>query len=206
MKRDFFIIRHGETDKNVQGVWQGSGTEALLNNNGKKQASELAEKVKELDLSCIYCSPLLRAVQTANIIVQNRSSVLPVIILQDLRECHFGKSEGLTFDATKKEYGEDFIQKILFPNRKTWYLRFPEGECKCDVFERVFNALNKIAQNSNTKKDTSVGIICHAGVLNALQCGFGLRDVCYDNCSILHLCYDTATDSWSQVFDLNKTS
>ena len=46
MKIDFFICRHGETDKNVAGVWQGSGTDAVLNDVGHKQAEELAQKLR----------------------------------------------------------------------------------------------------------------------------------------------------------------
>lgn len=66
MKKDLYIFRHGETDYNLEHRWQGCGLDAVLNENGEEQARKLAEKVLSLGMTVLYCSPLVRAVQTAN--------------------------------------------------------------------------------------------------------------------------------------------
>ena len=70
-KVDFYVFRHGQTDMNVAQLWQGSQSDCLLNEVGKKQAEELGKKVKHKLITKLYCSPLLRAVQTANIVAKN---------------------------------------------------------------------------------------------------------------------------------------
>ena len=45
MRKDFYIFRHGETDYNKEKRWQGSGIDAELNENGKKQAEKLIESL-----------------------------------------------------------------------------------------------------------------------------------------------------------------
>ena len=65
-----------------------------MNENGEEQARKLAEKVLSLGMTVLYCSPLVRAVQTANKIACRSATELPIIILQDLREGDFGEVEG----------------------------------------------------------------------------------------------------------------
>lgn len=202
-KKDFYIFRHGQTDLNVQGVWQGAKTDALLNEKGKEQALALAKKIGSLQLTHIYSSPLLRAVQTANILATASCSwkVYPVTIYQDLRECDFGICEGWTMEESKERYGADFVYDILYPTKETWEYRFWHGESKEEVFKRVNAALMQIFCTLTWESDDRIGVVCHAGVINALQCGLELKDVCYDNCSILHLSYEAESQKWCQIFD-----
>ena len=50
MQKVFYVFRHGETDANLAGVWQGQGVNKPLNNTGIKQAESLAEKVSGLGM------------------------------------------------------------------------------------------------------------------------------------------------------------
>ena len=201
MKIDFFICRHGETDKNVAGVWQGSGTDAVLNDVGHKQAEELAQKLRS-KLMIVYSSPLVRAVQTANIIVRNAETLPLFMIMQDLRECNFGDAEGISFEETKRRYGEEFINKLLWPTEETADMHIPNGESKREVFERVYACFKWIiCCHSFNKAQYSVCVVCHAGVLSALQFGLGLKDVSFKNCAILHLQYDTYTRKFIECRD-----
>ena len=201
-KKDFYIFRHGQTDLNVKGVWQGAKIDALLNEEGKKQALHLAQKIQPLQLTNLYSSPLLRAVQTANILAthSDKGCEASITILQDLRECNFGQCEGWSMKSAQECYGYDYVQDILFPTKKTWNYRFRGGESKEEVFERVKRTLLNIFYASS-EYDNRIGVVCHAGVINALQCGLGLKNVDYDNCSILHLSYDAESQEWSQIFD-----
>ncbi len=198
MKRNVYIFRHGETNYNLENRWQGCGIDSVLNNNGFEQARALGDKIADLNLTILYCSPLVRAVQTANIIVQRIGSDVPVVILQDLREGNFGVAEGLTFDEVNEQYGADFANAVCWPTVQNWDIAFPEGETKHNIFNRVLGCLNCIIYGS---EDVNVGVVCHAGVLSALKCGLGLEATPNPNCSILHLQYDTEMRTFVQVND-----
>lgn len=198
---DFYICRHGQTDKNVAGVWQGCATDVVLNATGYKQAKELAEKFR-LNVIGLYCSPLVRAVQTANVIARNGVSLRDVVIMQDLRECNFGDAEGVSFEEIKRQYGEDFVNKILWPTAGTADLHFSNGESKKQVFERVYNCLKRIVcRHTFSYAPQTICVVCHAGVISALQFGLGLKDVSYEHCMPLHLQYDLVKHKFIQCFD-----
>lgn len=197
MKIDFYVCRHGQTNQNVEGVWSGSGMDVTLNETGKEQAAELAEKLRR-KLFDVYSSPLVRAVQTANAIARGRD----VTIMQNLREGNFGDAEGVSFAKTEEKYGKEFIKNILFPTDETADLRFPNGESKREIFERVYNCLIQIVcQQTCPGAKLSACVVCHAGVINALCFGFKLKNVSNDNCSVLHLQYDTELRQFIQIFD-----
>lgn len=201
MKIDFFICRHGQTDKNVEGVWQGCGTDAVLNENGYKQAAELAQKLR-LKMMDVYSSPLVRAVQTANVIARTGVTRRDVVVMQDLRECSFGDIEGVSFEESKRRYGEEFINKLLWPTEETADLCVPNGESKREVFERVYSCLERIVgRHTFGYAYHTVCVVCHAGVLSALQFGLGLKDVSFGNCALLHLQYDTGMRKFIQCRD-----
>lgn len=86
------LIRHGETDWNREGRWQGR-EDIPLNAEGKRQAEILAYSLKDLDLTAIYTSPLMRARETAETVVSFHSC--PVIPMEGLIERDFGKLSGL---------------------------------------------------------------------------------------------------------------
>ena len=200
MRRDVYIFRHGQTEKNVQGVWQGSGIDAILNAKGEKQVLELARKSLTFGLTKIYCSPLLRAVQTANAIARFNSN-MPIVVLQDLRECYFGECEGMTFEESRAKFGDEFVDSLFAPTWDNWDTRFPKAESKHEVFLRVERCLRNILLSLPKDENHCVGIVCHAGVMSALECGLALKSVSYDNCSVLHLSYDMDTQKWVQIFD-----
>lgn len=197
MKKDVYVFRHGQTDMNLFGIWQGSGSDAELNDNGKKQVEMLADKVRWLGLEKLYCSPLLRAVQTANRISQKSLNGLDIVIMHDLREINFGDCEGQKDEVVRTRYGGVFIQNFLWPTKETWHRAFANGENKHSVFIRVLDCLKRAVE----EKEKTIGVVCHAGVISSLSCGLGLKNVCYDNCSVLHLVYDTETGYFSQETD-----
>lgn len=198
MKRNVYIFRHGETDYNLEYRWQGCGLDPVLNGNGLDQAKKLAEKVASLRLTILYSSPLVRAVQTANILAQRVGIDIPIIILQDLREGHFGDAEGLTFAEVRGQFGEDFVSSVCWPTVETWDRSFPHGESKHDMFNRALGCLNYILRCTN---EVNIGIVCHAGIMSALKCGLNLEQTPNPNCSVLHLQYDPETHLFEQIHD-----
>lgn len=92
---EFFFIRHGETDWNVEGRMQGT-TNIALNDTGRAQAKAAQIFIIQAGITRIISSPLLRAFETAQII--NESVNLPLIKDDGLVERSFGIYEGRNRD------------------------------------------------------------------------------------------------------------
>lgn len=93
-RRLFLLTRHGETDWNVEGRWQGH-TDVPLNENGRAQARSIAEVLRAEGLSGLVSSNLSRARETADI-VGAALGLAVAYVDPDLRERTFGVFEGLT--------------------------------------------------------------------------------------------------------------
>lgn len=86
-----YIVRHGQTEWNVLKKMQGSA-DIELNEKGLTQANTTADMLKSLTFDIIFCSPLKRAKQTAEIINSKRGHN---IVLDDrLKERNYGEFEG----------------------------------------------------------------------------------------------------------------
>ncbi|WP_373898967.1 histidine phosphatase family protein [Haloimpatiens sp. FM7315] len=104
MHTTLLLIRHGETEWNTLGKFQGC-KDINLTEEGIFQATLLNKKIQN-SFDYIYTSPLKRAIDTSNIICAN-SSLKPEIYT-NLREINFGKWEGLTLNEMKKLYPKEF--------------------------------------------------------------------------------------------------
>ena len=89
--RSFHCLRHGVTDWNRQGRFQGR-TDIPLNDEGIAQAHAAARRLRNLRLDQVVASPLVRAAATAKIVAA--SSATPLAIDDGLIECDFGSLEG----------------------------------------------------------------------------------------------------------------
>ena len=87
-----YIIRHGQTDWNVQGRIQGR-QDIPLNAAGRSQAQMLAKGMEKRPVTAIYSSPQLRAMETAKALAGNQG--VEVIPLPELVEIGYGDWEGL---------------------------------------------------------------------------------------------------------------
>ena len=86
-----YLVRHGETDWNQAGLLQGQ-TDIALNAQGLEQAHDAAERLKKVPFEIAFCSPLIRAKRTAEIIIGDRKITLTTD--ERLRELNFGPWEG----------------------------------------------------------------------------------------------------------------
>lgn len=108
-----YIIRHGKTDQNQANVLQGRSNYPL-NKVGKKEAEIAAEKLKKVKFSYVFSSPLIRAIQTAEIVAGN---VNPIID-DRLIEMDYGPYEGADLSNPSKElkhFFSDFVHNPV-PN------------------------------------------------------------------------------------------
>jgi broad specificity phosphatase PhoE len=96
---DLLLVRHGETDWNRDGRWQGH-SDTHLNEVGREQAARVAGELDGVDV--VYSSDLARARETAEIVAQRLG--LPVRLDERLRERSFGAWEGKTAPEIEAEF------------------------------------------------------------------------------------------------------
>jgi broad specificity phosphatase PhoE len=152
------LVRHGETDWNRDGRWQGHADEPL-NDRGREQARALADELGGEDVAAVYSSDLSRARETAEIIAARLAR--PVDVDARLREVHIGGWSGLTTaeiearfpDEVARWHGED-------PGHT-----FDGGESYAAMGERVVAALEEIAARH---PEEQVLVVLHGGPIRAL--------------------------------------
>lgn len=184
MKKDFYIFRHGQTNMNVAGRWQGCGIDLPLNEIGKEQALILAEELKNSGIEIIFSSPLKRAVETAEIVA--KALQIPVRIENGLIEGCFGEAEG----KTKQEINDLFPQTAA-----AWHsleeefmdVHFNGGETKREIQQRILRTLKKIAFENEQK---IIGISAHSAVVRCFILLFGVKLYEVPHGTPFHLCFD----------------
>lgn len=150
-----WLIRHGETEWNVIGRFQGSADEPL-NTTGEEQAASLAPRLATMNFDAIYASDMLRVQQTAQHALNGDMSRIQSDAR--LRELTFGKWEGLTWDDIKAQYPDEL--NLWLENRN----ENPHGGDKLpDVAHRLTDFLSEIRANHD--KDEHILIFAHGGIL-----------------------------------------
>jgi broad specificity phosphatase PhoE len=139
MTSTLILVRHGQTDWNVEGRYQGQ-TNNPLNKVGQQQAREAAAALRGIPIKRIYSSDLLRALQTAHIM----ADLLRVPFTRDarLREIHQGKWQGMLYADIERDYKRELRQFRKQPLKHSP----PEGETLADVAQRFFEAMDEIAE------------------------------------------------------------
>jgi len=132
-------VRHGEAEGNVSGIALGT-MESPLTDLGRKQALDLASKIKEYSPKQFYTSPIGRAYETCHII----GTELKAKFIQDdakLRERYIGsRLQGATHDACIKLLGDEVTHFNALPLRKKLHHRFkvaPDAEIPYDAEHRM---------------------------------------------------------------------
>lgn len=139
-----YIIRHGKTDWNVEGRYAGR-MNIPLNENGIEQARKLKEKFKNIKIGIVITSPLIRAIQTADEIVNNEK-----IIDYRITERSNGELEG--------KLKSEIIEKIDFNNSNDKKYNIESID---EFRKRIYDFLDEIKEKYKGK---NVLIVTHAGV------------------------------------------
>jgi broad specificity phosphatase PhoE len=145
------LIRHGETEWNVTGRYQGQA-DPPLNAQGVAQSYELAEQLDETGLDVLYTSPLKRAAQTAQIVVDRLC--IPLSIEPRFMEIHQGDWQSRLRAEINQLYPDLFRRWESEP----WEVSPPNGESLSQVQYRVITALEEII---DTYPNQCVGIVTH---------------------------------------------
>ena len=148
-----YIIRHGQTDWNIEHRTQGH-TDIALNKNGIEQAELITQKIANLKIDNIISSDLKRAYMTAQII--NKKFNKTIETDKRLREFCFGTLEGITRDKITQETWEKFNE-----NPKQF-----NAETKEEIFNRIKSFMDDIKSN-NINKNTLV--VTHGGPIRMIK-------------------------------------
>lgn len=190
-----YLLRHGETDWNLQGRCQGV-SDLDLNGRGKQQAADIAEVLRGERIDALYSSHLRRALRTAEAI--RRSHHLAVRVDGDFRELNQGELEGLTFSDIRSAHPA-FI--------KLWRsepaeLQIPGGERLIDVERRAWKGLERIARSHAS--DETVVVVSHNFPILTILCRISrtplndYRSFHVKPCGLNHVSYDNR-EGWQIV-------
>jgi broad specificity phosphatase PhoE len=148
------LLRHGETDWNVEGRWQGQ-IDTPLNARGLVHAAEAARTLNHIPIAAIYSSDLTRAYQTAQQVASIKG--LPIHTDARLRELHQGAWQGMLVSEIKNRYKERFRQRTENPH----LVAPPGGESVQQVADRVLPCITEIIKKY---PQDSVLIVTHGFV------------------------------------------
>lgn len=155
---DILLIRHGQNKWVTKNRLAGWTPGVHLNEQGRQQAKELAERLNHLPIKAIYSSPLERCLETASFVARDRD--LQVVEIAGIAEVRYGKWEGKKLKKLRNKRRKWYLVQH-FPSRFT----FPDGESFIDVQKRAIDTIEEIGNKH--KKDLIV-IVSHADVIKLI--------------------------------------
>ncbi|MBI5880926.1 histidine phosphatase family protein [archaeon] len=153
-----YLIRHGQTTADVEDRYGGAYDDHLTD-LGKKQAQELAGKLKGSGIEVIYHSPMIRATETARIITNDLSLELRVV--PDLRERNVC---GVVTGLTKTEARERFPDQVEELSKGTIYPKVKGSEQYNPFKERVLKAFGQVTSSDYS----TIAVITHGGPISCI--------------------------------------
>ena len=166
----WYLVRHGETEWNRTGRMQGH-TGVPLSAEGRRQATLLAERLRRVDFTAVYCSDLPRAAETAGIIAAGRD--LAITPDSDLREFSYGEWEGLTLAEVETRHPGTLAERIEAGGNLGWTA--PGGESALDAIRRVRRFTTRASESLGAREN--ILVVAHGGSVRALAvCLLDLAD------------------------------
>jgi broad specificity phosphatase PhoE len=151
-----YLARHGETDWNRVGRWQGHA-DVPLNDAGRAQAQALARRAGPLQIEKIYTSDLARARQTADVVADQVG--LTAVIAPDLREVDVGSWSGLSRAEARRRHPAGYRRWLA--GRTGW----DDGETYEALHARAVAAFERICADQPGR---TLLLVTHAGPIRAI--------------------------------------
>ena len=156
------LVRHGETDWNKAGRFQGQ-IDIPLNENGRRQAAAARDFLKDIPIDRAWSSTLSRPTETAQIILEAHPDV-PLTQIDGLVEIGHGVWEG----KLESEIREDWSELLDTWKRAPETVQMPEGETIQDVWARSVRSWGEIA--GELKPEETVLVVAHDAVNKTILC------------------------------------
>lgn len=158
-----FLIRHGETEWNVQQRLQGE-KDIPLNSTGKQQAESLREKLSHIQFHAAYSSDLSRALETAEIVLGKKQ--IPITKTPSLRETKLGAWEGTTIQDFRSWLTENNLLNQHYPREEFLNQKIAHDvESVAEVFLRAFGF---IVSRASEHPGETVLMTAHGGVIASI--------------------------------------
>ncbi len=155
---NIYFVRHGSTIWNEQNRLQGSHNPSL-SAEGKRQARQLARRLKREGISRIVASDLLRSRETARLIQKELS--VPILYERGLREIDLGAWEGMTPQEINRAYRNGYQKWLKTPSK----VRIPKAEAVSRFQRRVLKTFKRLLKR---KSEGNLLIVTHGGVIAAV--------------------------------------
>ena len=160
-ERTLYLARHGETEWNRIGRWQGA-TDIPLSDIGRAQALLLADRLRDRRIARVHASQLSRALETAQIIAARLGAPAPTADPR-LRERGYGAFEGLTREECAERF-PDVWEKYLVDRRAAP----PGAEPQVEVIERITAAMTEIATLAGGQSESeAILVVSHGGAIRS---------------------------------------
>ena len=153
-----YLVRHGITQANKENRFAGR-TDEELHVEGKDQIIQVGDRLKNNDLSAVYCGPSRRTLQSAEIL--GTLLGIPFSDLEELDEINISHWDGLTKDEIRQEFGDEYPTWLNSPQN----FSLPGCETLKKVQERAVRAVNHILQHHNSE---NLLLVSHLIVLRCL--------------------------------------
>ncbi len=160
--KEIYLVRHGETEWNKIGKYQGR-TDIPLSQKGLDQAALCAEALRSKKIDRIITSDLSRAKVTAETIRKFHQSAT-FTIDKRLQELNFGDWETLTYDEINERWPGQI--HAMYKNPETMTIQ--NGESFFDLQVRAWAALEE--ELSRSKDGDTILVVCHGGTIRTLIC------------------------------------
>ncbi len=175
--KKIYLIRHGETESNRQGIFRGR-LDIALSQRGREQARDLSDYFRDIPLDAVYTSPLGRAVETARIAFPGVEAVTG----DALNNLDLGQWSGMKKSDVKERFPGQWEAWIGRPES----IHFPGGERLADVWQRSRQFLDRIIAGG----EDTVAAVSHRSVAKVvIAAALGMEDNYYwkfhlDNASV----------------------
>ena len=185
---NLILIRHGQSVWNAENKFTG-WVDVDISAIGREEAANAAIiiKKKSLEIDYVFCSSLIRAINTADIILQNLNSFIVPVKKWELNERHYGSLQGKNKAETSKTYGDEMVKKWRrsydIPPPKLSELEvaeeknkanfsidngydWPASESLKDTFNRVINFWKREIENKFPNKN--ILIVAHGNTIRSI--------------------------------------
>lgn len=165
-----YIVRHGETEWNVQKLLQGQ-SDSPLTAKGEEQAKKVGQELAHIHFDNVFSSDLGRTIRTAELILLEKK--LAVKTTQLLRERNFGKHEGVGYEAFESEI-KDLLKEYekLSDKEKKKFKFSDEYETDDEIVARFITFLREVGVSHACK---TILVVSHGAMMKSLliHLGFG---------------------------------
>lgn len=160
-----YFIRHGKTEWNLEGRYQGARGDSPLLDSSYVEIEELATFLKPIHFDHLYTSPLKRTQVTSAALKRDLGQDFPITVVDALHEFNLGLMEGMRFTEVEKQYPT--IVKAFREAPAKYDPTEIKGETFEQVIERTTQAIDAIVKAA--KPTDHIIIVSHGAAMVAMM-------------------------------------